>query len=126
MVYRVACHHSSANITLVRQIPPHGEVNYVNYFITRAVQHFIPITVDIYRSGGFLAAFRCENGSFADRFSAIGEVIFTGRCQDPTVIINTNATVSIKLDLQMKISDMDQTCSSILIGPQSKYIHSHS
>ena len=124
MVYHVACYHSTANITLVRHTPQSAEVNVVNYFITRETQRFVPITIDVYRGGVFLAAFRCENGSIVDRGSAIGDIKFTGRCQDPTVTIIHNITVSIRLDVHMN-SEKDQSCSNILIGPESEYfIHS--
>ena len=122
MVYRVACYHSTANVTLVRHNPQNAEVTIVNYFITREVQHFVPITIDIYHNRVFLAAFRCENGNIVDRGSAIGEVAFTGRCQDPTVVITNNITVSISLDLFAVNSDIDPTCSNVLVGPQSENV----
>lgn len=94
----------------------------VEYFIARATQQFVPITVDIYRNEEFLAAFRCDNGSIVDKGAAIVEVMFKGKCEDPTVIANSNFTVSISLDLHVILSDVDQTCSTVTIGPQSECI----
>ena len=112
----VACYYNGANVILVRM---DGKVE---YFISRDTQQFVPITVDIYRNEEFLAAFRCENGSIPDRGKVIGEVIFEGKCGNPTVMVNSNITVSISLDLHVILSDVEQTCSTVTIGPQSECI----
>lgn len=95
----------------------------VNYFVMRKAHGFMPITVDVYRGKEFLAAFRCRNDSLVDGGVNIGKVIFAGQCDDPTVIINSNVTISIQLDLHVMLSDQEQTCSTVIIGPQSEYTH---
>ena len=95
----------------------------VNYFVTRKITGFVPITVDIYRGEEFLAALRCENASLVDRGTHIGTVTFAGRCADPIVTVNSNVTITIGLDLHVILSDQEQTCSTVTIGPQSKHLH---
>lgn len=94
----------------------------MNYYITRDPPEFVPVTVEIYRDGEPLAVFQCENSSIPDREGAIiAEVFFKQYCEDPTVLVNHSVTVSISLDLQVILSDVDRACSSVTIGPQSKY-----
>ena len=112
----VVCYDSEANVTLSRSN------DNVEYIIARATDQFIPITVDIYRGGEFLVAFRCRNGSIADGGVAIVRVNFKGRCEDPTVIVR-NITASVSLDLHVEL--FNQTCSTVTIGPQSEYMFSH-
>ena len=116
------CVLPEVNVSLVRTPHRNGDNVVVDYSVTRNVHRFIPLTVDIYRGEEFIAAFRCDNGSIPDRGTVIGEVIFEGRCGNPTVMVNSNITVSISLDLHVILSDVEQMCSTVTIGPQSECI----
>ena len=99
-------------MSVARTILVNDDLVRVNYFVTRNITTFVPITVDIYRGEEFLAAARCENASLVDRGAYIGTVTFAGRCADPTVTVNGNVTITIGLDLHVILTDQEQTCNS--------------
>ena len=117
------CYHDEVNVAVVRTPLVTDDLVQVNYFVTRKISGFVPITVDIYRGVEFLAAARCENVSLVDRGAHIGTVTFAGQCADPSVTVNSNVTVTVGLDLHVILTDQEQTCStqSVTIGPQSKH-----
>ena len=117
------CFHDEVSVFVTRTPLMNDDLVQVNYFVTRKITGFVPITVDIYRGEEFLAAARCENVSLVDRGAHIGTVTFAGRCADPTVTVNSNFTITIGLDLHVILSDQEQTCSTVTIGPQSKHLH---
>ena len=116
------CFHGEVNVSVTRT-PLGNNIVQVNYFVVRKITTFVPITIDIYRDEEFLAAFRCENANLVDRGAQIGTVTFAGSCADPTVTANRNVTITIDLDLHVILSDQEQTCSTVTIGPQSKYLY---
>ena len=117
------CFHSEVNVSVVRTPLVTDDLVQVNYFVTRKITTFVPITVDIYRGEEFLGAFRCENASIVDMGAHIGTVTFAGRCADPIVNVSRYVTISIDLDLHVILSDQEQACSTVIIGPQSKHLH---
>lgn len=117
------CFHDEVNVSVVRTPLVNDDTVKVKYFVMSKGHEFVPITVDFYLGEEFLAAFQCENGSLVDGGAKIGEVIFAGRCGNPTVIIYSNVTIPVQLDLNVILSDQEQTCGTVIIGPQSKYIY---
>ena len=117
------CFHGEVNVLVTRTPLVNDDLVQVNYFVTRKITTFVPITVDIYRGEEFLGAFRCENASIVDMGAHIGTVTFAGRCADPTVTVNSNVTITVGLDLHVILTDQEQTCSTATIGPQSKHLH---
>ena len=116
----VECSLGNANVTLLRHIPTYKNFTSVNYYIARDPP--VPVSVEIYRDGELLIVFQCENGSLPDRGgTTIVEVFFKPYCKDPTVLVNHSVTISIIVDLHGILSGVDRACSSVTIGPQSKY-----
>ena len=120
-IVELQCLYPGVNVSVFRT-PHRNGTDVIKFFVTRNVSRFIPITVEIFRgdSEDHLANFRCENGSIPYGGANIGEVIFEGRCEHPTVTVS-NTTVEISLDLHVILGDENQACSTINIGPQSEH-----
>lgn len=117
------CFHD--NVSVIQTPLLNDDAVKVNYVVTLKVHRFFPITVDIYRgtSEDFLAAYRCQNDSVVDGGANIGKVIFAGWCGDPNVIVYSNITIFINLGLDGFLSNQEQACTNVTIGPQSEYIY---
>ena len=98
---------------------------HVNYSVQRRVQHFVPITIDVYIDENKATSIQCLNESIPDRNGReIGQVFFTEQCKNVTVVINKFLTVNLTLELEVKLTEKEQQCNTDLIGPQSEYVHS--
>ena len=124
--FLVVCQYEDVNVTVERCFHNYTDNVYVNYSIQCNLSEFVPITVEIYLDRESMPyTFRCQNKPFNDTHGMeIGKVVFTDtvNCIDPTIIINKHLTVNISLELEVTVDT--RQCNTLLIGPQSEYVHS--
>ena len=104
------------NVTVSRSLHHElGEV-YINFIVDRIRRTPTPITIDVYLEGRTQPlAFQCENGSITD----VLNIVFKTGCEDPVVIVNETATVTLGMEVHVKY--MNLMCDHITIGPQREY-----
>ena len=91
-----------------------GEV-YLNYTVDRSTTTKEPISISACLPGiRKPSIFQCENTTIP----GLIQIVFKGGCEDPVVIVNETATVTLTVDVMY----MDIMCNRILIGPQREYL----
>ena len=92
-----------------------GEV-YINFTVDRSTTTPSPITIGVYLEGRtWPLMFQCVNASIP----GLLKIFFKGRCEDPVVIVNETATVTLSVEVLVRYRFI--MCTQITIGPQREY-----